>query len=284
MRLSRRLVTRVLAAQSAVASGVLALISCTSTSSPLGGQGFDASSPSSSTVDAAPGLGKPFIAPSDARPDVALAMAGCAELEPLACDFNYREGGTSCPPYSAFISGGGFPNLSSDGGVDGSGAIRVDVPTGGGGYYGMPFQPYDVFPLPSIAHCRVTCEANLRIAEGASLPMQVVQGDYNDGMPTFTIGVRNGVWTQESHPDAATVIAQGAIATGDWVHVIVRLSPRDGGGAISEATLITADDASTTTTLPISSMGGNMRFGAGIPWGAGPAQVFIDDVICHVTE
>ena len=90
-------------------------------------------------------------------------------------------------------------------------------------------------------------------------------------------------WTQDSFPDAARIVPHDAMATEGWVHVVVRLTPQDGGNVLSEATLI-AGDTSTTTTVPASWLGDGMRFGVLLPYGVGPAQVYVDDVVCHITD
>jgi hypothetical protein len=282
----------------AVSCGLVSFASCTSSISSPSGAGelldaaepIDTSTPPDAIFEPTPdaiseptsdAVSEPYPdVLSDARPDTPIERSSCAAFEALLCNFD----GT-CPDFAGIGGGGGLPIFDPDGGPDGSKAIRVDVPTGGGGYFAMPFgNPPEVFPPPSIAHCHVTCEANLRIAVGAGLPMKVVLGHVQSVDQTFAVGVRDGGWVQQTDPDASILAGHDASATDEWVHVTIRLSPPDDGGVGSSEATLRVGDASTTTTVPIDAIGTTMFFGAQIPEGTGPAKVYVDDVTCHITE
>ena len=215
---------------------------------------------------------------ADARSDASDAApptAACDSFAPLLCNFD-----GVCPGYAGIgIGGAGLPSTVADGGPDGSAAFRAYVAGDAGGgraVFGMPYQPFPTDgPLPDISGCRVTCEANVRIDQGASQLATVLAPNRD----TFRFGVQDGVWVESNAADASAV---GAPIADGWSHVAVVLTPTDGGGATSQITLAAAD-ASTVTTLPISDMGLSMNFGVIAAANSGPVVVLVDDVICHVT-
>jgi hypothetical protein len=211
---------------------------------------------------------------SDAS-DVAPATAPCDSFAPLLCNFD----GTCYPLSGLGFGGSGSSDIVADGGPDGSAAFRgftIDDAGGGTAFFSMPYHAFSSDgPDPAITGCRVTCEANVRIDQGASLTAAVVSPNRD----SFRFGFREGVWVETNGADAS---ALSAPVTAGWSHLAVVLAPTVGGGATSQITL-TAADASTVTTLPISDYGESMKFGVTTPTGSAPVVVFVDDVICQVT-
>jgi hypothetical protein len=143
--------------------------------------------------------------------------------------------------------------------------------------FGLPFQDCrSDGPTPPIVGCRVTCEANVRVAEGTTQAASVIVGSEGD---SFHLGIAGGYWvhTAPSSPPATHPLA---VSTG-WVHVTVELAPGDAGAAGGTSTVtITTDGASSTTRAAIPEVGQQIRFGA-IDATAGAVAVYVDDVACR---
>jgi hypothetical protein len=204
------------------------------------------------------------------------AATRCTGFPPVLCDFD-----SVCPPL-AFIGGFGTgqPESAADAGLDGSTAFRALVPDGGAALFAMPFRelaPGAPSPLRTIPPCGVTCEANARIAQGASGPFTIVMAN-EDG---FRLEVEDGRLVHKTSI-GPTIATTGAIVSSDWIHITVRLTPAD-GGATSEVTLLTRD-ASTTTLGPITEIGAEMVFGAQVASPTGPVEVFVDDITCRLSD
>lgn len=275
----------------AVASGALAtlfaaIVACTTDSEP----GVDPTTPDVQNGDvtardtSAPSndAGTPNDALSDVKTDASDSApptpSACSTFPIMVCDFN-----GSCPPYGALIlSGTGQPNFKPDAGPDGSTALWAYVPDGGLALFGIPFQsPNPNGPTAPIVGCHVTCEANLRVAGGASANMSIVLGNEGD---TFELRAEDGGYVQ-TVPSSAIRVEHDASITSDWVHLTIRLSPPDDAGtpAKSEVT-IEAGAASTTTTTTIPMVGQQMRFGALPTSQSEPIDVYVDDIVCRVFE
>jgi len=210
--------------------------------------------------------------PTDAGIDVAI----CRSYGPMLCDF-----GAICPPYSAIgIRPPGLSGIQHDGGLDGSPSFVAYAPSGGSGFFGMPFQPLpDSGALPpAIDMCNVRCEANIRFESAHRVAVAVIFGVEMD----FDFGTTDGGYVHSSINPPKTESHPGAV-TDEWFHVSVTKTHKP-TGIESRLTLRLPDGQASTTVVPITKTGLSMRFGVNAAPNSDPVRVFVDDVICQLTD
>jgi hypothetical protein len=248
---------------------------------------IDASTPKdgSPPVTSGDASGDPVDAAADARrsdaaPDATLGV--CNSYPALLCNFN-----GICPALSGIgIGPGGYSGFQPDGGIDGSTSFYgYASDAGGGGFFTMPFREITDpnTPPPSVEHCAVTCEANIRIAAGEALPFAIVIGDDL----SFNLEAVDGGFVHTA-PSAAPA-AHTILASNDWIRVKVhQIPPNTGSGTLWTSTLtITSSDAGTssTTSVQTAKRGSSVQFGVSsrgsLPT---PALVFVDDVTCKLSD
>jgi hypothetical protein len=199
----------------------------------------------------------------------------CKASPSVRCDFD-----AICLPVSSVGAGGyGLPAVVSGGGPDGTRAFFTGVgERGGTGVFVMPFRDFThdtAIPGPDTSRCVATCEANVRVGDGAVPPFVLVNAN-----PGFNVLITDDGFVQKN--DLATSGASLGQPSTAWRHIKVRFVPAADGSAMTEVTLSGADTPTTTTSMPMAKMPSSVELGATDATGA--ARVWIDDVICGYSE